>query len=210
MCGRYQLTTSFSLLPQLLKIETPYKFKEHYQKRNEIRPNQPILVLKNEGKLKTTLMLWGLITPFCKSPDTKLKPINARFETIETKKIFRSSWKYKRCLIPASAYIEKKHLIKKESKDTFWLGGIWSTWTSLDGSEIESCCIITTEANEVIRSLHNRMPVIIPNGGEEEWLEPNKNNQSLKELKTTYSKSNTTEWIKERISNAKNHQLNLF
>ena len=66
------------------------------------------------------------------------RPFNARSETVEEKKLFSGSWKHKRCLIPASGFFEKKYRVRKSNYETFWLGGIWSKWTSSDGAELES------------------------------------------------------------------------
>ena len=80
------------------------------------------------------------------------------------KKLFSGSWKHTRCLIPASGFFEKNYRIRKENYETFWLGGIWSKWSSPDGAELESCCVLTTKPNDLVKPLHHRMPVIVPNG----------------------------------------------
>jgi putative SOS response-associated peptidase YedK len=85
---------------------------------------------------------------------------------------FRGPWRHHRCLLPCSSYLEKGHQIQRLDGQLFWLAGIWDRWIGSDGSEVESCCVITTEANSLVQPLHNRMPVIIPNGLEEAWLEP--------------------------------------
>ena len=76
-------------------------------------------------------------------------------------------------------FLRKKFLIRKENYDTFWLGGIWSKWSSLDGAEIESFCVLTTEPNNLIKPLHHRMPVVIPNGSEKLWTEQKKESNDL-------------------------------
>ena len=181
MCGRFELKTKFDNLPKVLKQDYPRALVSKYETQNLIRPKDPILVIKNEGRIKTTFMTWGFISPWAKDPFDKEKPrpFNARSETVEEKKLFSGSWKHKRCLIPASGFFEKNYRIRKENYDTFWLGGIWSKWTSPDGAEIDSCCVLTTKPNELIKPLHHRMPVIVPYGYEEKWIEKVKDHIEL-------------------------------
>ena len=143
MCGRFELKTKFANLPEVLKQDCPIGLDSKYETQNLIRPNDPVLVIKNEGRIKTTFMTWGFISPWAKDPFDKERPrpFNARSETVEEKKLFSGSWKHKRCLIPASGFFERKYLVRKVNYETFWLGGIWSKWTSPDGAELESCCV---------------------------------------------------------------------
>ena len=140
MCGRFELKTKYDSLPKILKDDLPPGLKSKYETQNLIKPTDPVLVIKNEGKMKTTFMSWGLISPWTKYPFDKSKPLpfNARSETVEEKKLFKDSWRYKRCLIPASGFFEKGFRIRKKNHATFWLGGIWSRWLSNDGYEVES------------------------------------------------------------------------
>ena len=212
MCSRFELRTKFDKLPKVLKQDYPYGLETKYKTQNLIRPTDPVLVIKNEGKIKTTFMSWGFISPWAIDPFDKKspKPFNARAETVEEKKLFRGSWKYKRCLIPASGFFEKKFRIRRENYETFWLGGIWSKWTSPDGTEIESCCILTTEPNNLIKSLHNRMPVVVPNGYEEEWTEQVKDSDELKSLLPVMMGWSPVGWISEEVTKKQTNQLKLF
>ncbi len=156
MCGRFELKTKFENLPKVLKKDYPSGLNSKYDTRNLIKPSDPVLVIKNEGRIKTTFMTWGFIAPWAKDPFEKKRPrpFNARLETVEEKKLFNGSWKHKRCLIPASGFFEKGYRVRKVNYETFWLGGIWSKWTSPDGAELESCCVLTTEPNDLIKPLH--------------------------------------------------------
>ena len=109
MCGRFELKTKFEKLPKVLKQDYPSRVDSKYETQSLIRPNDPVLVIKNEGKIKTTFMSWGFISPWAKDPfdKEKTRPFNARSETVEEKKLFNGSWKHKRCLIPASGFFEK-------------------------------------------------------------------------------------------------------
>ena len=212
MCGRFELKTNFDKLPKVLKQDYPRGLDINYQTQNLIRPNDPILVIKNEGRIKTTFMLWGFISPWIKDPFDKKKPrpFNARSETLEEKKLFRSSWKHKRCLIPSSGFFEKNYLIRKQNCETFWLGGIWSKWISTDGVELESCCVLTTEPNELVKPLHHRMPVIIPNGYEQQWIEQVKDEDELKGLLPIMMGWSPDGWIVEETRKKDNDQMSLF
>ena len=212
MCEKYQLKTKFKNLPDLLKKDMPKALNQRYEQQFLIKPGSPILVLKHEGKIQTSIMLWGFISEWSKYPfeRSRPKPFNARSESVEGNKLFRGSWRHKRCLIPASGFIEKGHLISKKDSQTFWLGGIWSRWMSHEGSELESCCVLTTESNDLVKRFHNRMPVIIPNGLEEEWISSVKNTNELIALKPLMNKWNTKGWEAKAINKPHTNQLSLL
>ena len=90
MCGRFELKTKFENLPKILKQDYPIGLETKYEKQNLIKPTDPVLVIKNEGRIKTTFMSWGFISPWAKEPFTKERPrpFNARSETIEKKNYF--------------------------------------------------------------------------------------------------------------------------
>ncbi len=212
MCGRFELKTKFEKLPKILKQDYPIGLEIKYQPQDVIRPNDPVLVIKNEGKIKTTFMSWGFIPPWANDPFDKkiLRPFNARSETIEKKKLFSGSWKHKRCIILASGFFEKGFLIRKKNYETFWLGGIWSKWNSPDGAEIESCCVLTTEPNDLIKPLHHRMPVIVPDGYEEIWTEQVKDSDELKGLTLMMRDWLPNEWVSEEVNKKETGQMSLF
>ena len=212
MCGKFELKTKFENLPKILKQDYPSGLKTKYEPQNLIRPTDPVMVIKNEGKIKTTFMSWGFISPWAKKPfeKGKTRPFNARSETVEEKKLFSESWKYKRCLIPASGFFEKQFRIRKENYETFWLGGIWSKWASSDGAELESCCVLTTKPNDLVKPIHNRMPVVVPDGYEEEWTEHVKNADELKGLIAMMMGWSKSSWTIEEINEKATNQMNLF
>ena len=212
MCGRFELITKYDYLPKILKDEFPLGLNSKYKIQNLIKPADPVLVIKNEGKIKTTFMFWGFISPWAKNPFDKYKPkpFNARSETVEEKKLFQGSWRYKRCLIPATGFFEKGFRIRKKNYSTFWLGGIWSRWFSADGSELESFCVLTTEPNQLIKPLHNRMPCIIPNGFEEQWTKNYKNQDELNALLKIIKSWSPEDWLVEKLNNSSIKQMSLF
>jgi len=212
MCGRFELKTKFEKLPKILKQDYPRGLDNKYETQNLIKPTDPVLVIKNEGRIKTTFMSWGFISPWAKDPfDKKIpRPFNARSETVAEKKLFSGSWKHKRCLIPASGFFEKKYRIRKKNYETFWLGGIWSKWNAPDGAEFESCCVLTTQPNGLVKPLHQRMPVIVPDGFEEQWIEQVKDAYELKCLLTTIMGCSTDGWVVEEINKKATDQISLF
>ena len=212
MCGRFELTTNFKKLPKILKKDYPSGLDNQYVRQNYIRPTDPLLVIKNEGRIKTTFMSWGFISPWAKDPfdNERPRPFNARSENVEEKKLFSGSWKHKRCLIPANGFFEKKYRIRKDNYKTFWLGGIWSKWTSPFGDEIESCCILTTEPNTLIKPLHYRMPVVVPDGYEEKWTEQVKDAHELKSLLPIMMGWSPDGWVVEEINKKPFDQMSLF
>ena len=212
MCGRYELTTEFKNLPSVLKKDLPKGFEENYAQQELIRPTDPVLVLKNEGKTSTSLMLWGFISEWAKDPfdPSRPKPFNARAETVGEKKLFRGSWRHKRCVLPASGFFEKGHRISRKDSQPFWLAGIWNRWMNSEGSELETCCVLTTEPNELVRPLHNRMPVIIPDGLEEDWMASVKDGPELKALEPILSGWSPEEWMAKPINTTPTPQMSLF
>ena len=212
MCGRFELQTKFDSLPKVLKIDHPIGLKSKYETQNLIKPYDPVLVIKNEGQMKTTFMSWGFISPWAKDPfdKSRARPFNARSETVDQKKLFQASWQHKRCLLPASGFFEKGYRIRKKNHDTFWLGGIWSRWIAPDGTELESCCVLTTVSNKLVSPFHNRMPVIIPRGLEEEWTENVKDSGGLKGLIPIMMPWSPEDWILEDVNNSPLSQLSLF
>ena len=121
MCGRFELKTKFEKLPKVLKQDYPSGLDSKYDSQSLIRPNDPVLVIKNEGRIKTTFMTWGFISPWARDPFDKERPrpFNARSETVEEKKLFSGSWKHKRCLIPASGFLKKNIVFEKRIMKLF-------------------------------------------------------------------------------------------
>ena len=106
--------------------------------------------------------------------------------------------------------MKKKNLIRKENYETFWLGGIWSRWTSPDGAELESCCVLTTEPNDLVKPLHHRMPIIVPKGYEEQWTEQVKDVDELKGLLPIMMGWSPKGWVVEEVIKKPTNQMSLF
>jgi putative SOS response-associated peptidase YedK len=124
---------------------------------------------------------WGLVPHWADDLSIGSRMINARGETVASKPAFRSALKHRRCLIPADGFYEWKkigagkqpHLIRFADGRAFAFAGLWERWLSRDGgAPVDSCTIITTTPNGLLRELHDRMPVILPPAAFEEWLRP--------------------------------------
>ena len=131
-----------------------------------------LAVRQEHGQVSPALMLWGLLPEWSKDPWNGPRPFNARSETVAEKASFRGAWRHRRCLLPADGFYEKGHRLAPIDGRPFWLAGIWDRWIGPDGSEVETCCVLTTAPNALVAPLHDRMPVVVPEGLEEAWMEP--------------------------------------
>src|SRR3989338_5192885 len=178
MCGRYSLKSDPKKISSEFNLSE--KETEKLKPRYNIAPSQPVAALIREQKTKLEFLNWGLIPSWSKDPSIGSRMINARQETLAEKPSFRGLLKSRRCLVLADGFYEWKaigkrkqpHYIRLKSQDPFCFAGLWSEWMSPDGSEIQSCTIITTQPNELMQMIHNRMPVILPRKAREMWLDP--------------------------------------
>jgi putative SOS response-associated peptidase YedK len=179
MCGRYALALEADDLQEAFP---DFIFPDQFQPRYNIAPGQPILTIPNDETRKATLQVWGLIPSWAKDPEIGRGLINARAETLGEKPSFRGSYKYHRCLIPANGFFEWQaqpgttgklpFFIKMKSGEPFAFAGLWDTWQSPDGAQVASATIITTTPNELMATIHSRMPVILPKDCYTQWLDP--------------------------------------
>jgi putative SOS response-associated peptidase YedK len=200
MCGRFTLTVD----PADLQKSIPqFSFPPEGKPRFNIAPTQPVLALPNDGKSQADYFIWGLIPSWAKDPSIGARLINARAETLAEKPSFRGGFKYKRCLIFADGFYEWKsqpgtkvkvpHFIHLKSGLPFAFAGLWDEWHAPDGSLVKSCTIITTEPNELMATLHNRMPVILPSATFPQWLDPvPQKPEALQNLLVPYPSSEMT------------------
>jgi len=176
MCGRFTLIQDAAILQQHLKAQNvPY-----LQPRYNIAPGQPVLTLRKtvEGK-QWFWMRWGLIPAWAKDPTISNKLINAKAETLREKPSFREAFTKRRCLIPASGFYEwqkqgkykQPYYLTVTEREPIAMAGLWECWKSPTGQVIESCTILTTQANEKVNLLHNRMPVILERNSYDLWLD---------------------------------------
>lgn len=146
--------------------------------RYNIAPTQSIAVIRvKDSRRVIALMRWALIPNWAK--DASMTQINARSETLLEKPAFKESFERRRCLIPADGFYEWKrsgkskqpfHFVMKDNS-LFAFAGIWDCWKSPQGQFVESCAILTTGPNELLRDVHDRMPVILRSDTYQEWLD---------------------------------------
>lgn len=177
MCGRFILLTDLSIIMESFDIQ---EVACDYEPGNNIFPGQQIAAVIHEDKNLLVDFRWGLIPSWAKDPSIGNRMFNARAETISEKPSFKNAFKKCRCLIIADAFYEWKTDGKKKipikiymkSKEPFGFAGLFEHWTSPEGQLINSCTIITTEPNELVKPIHDRMPVIVPKNEESAWIDP--------------------------------------
>ena len=189
MCGRFTQRLSWRELHELLGLIGP---AQNVRPRYNVAPSQQIAVVRAaDGGRRLSMLRWGLIPTWAKDPSIGYKTINARSETAHQKPSFRAAFKARRCLIPADGFYEWKRegkakqpwLIELKEGAPFVFAGLWERWTvpaglALTGSladlapgdALETCTILTTEANAALAPIHPRMPVILPADAYDPWL----------------------------------------
>jgi putative SOS response-associated peptidase YedK len=180
MCGRYTLIASAEAIRLLFEVPT---FDERLvAPRYNIAPTQPIVIIRLGDKGRELIPVrWGLIPAWAKDPKDLPLMINARAEGIAEKPAFRGAFRYRRCLVPASGFYEwqargkgpkQPFAIRPGGDRLTAFAGLWETWHGADGSEIDTAAIVTTDANQLLLPIHDRMPVVIAPEDFEAWLSP--------------------------------------
>ncbi len=183
MCGRYALNMAPKSLAEMYEADwEDWKAAPEPSPRFNIAPTQPVLIVRNtaDARRRLAMALWGLVPSWSKDPSMAARMINARAETAAEKPSFRAAMKYRRCLVPATHFYEwqkrgtAKHpwCIRLRDGSPMAFAGLWERWSSPDGSELESCAILTTSANALMAPLHERMPVILRHEDVDRWLDP--------------------------------------
>lgn len=178
MCGRYVLKAALPDIARMLGMDVAMDLQPRYN----IAPTSdvPVCRMRDADHRELTLMRWGLVPHWAKQADAGYRMINARAETVAEKPAFRSAFRERRCLIPADGYYEWKSLeghkqpfyFSMRDGDPFCFAGLWERWQPADGDALETCTIITTEANRLGAQVHPRMPVIVSGNDYDRWLDP--------------------------------------
>jgi putative SOS response-associated peptidase YedK len=180
MCGRYTLIANAEAIRLL--FELPEFDERLVVPRYNIAPTQPIAVVRQGHQGRELIPVrWGLIPWWAKDPKTLPLMINARAEGIAEKPAYRDAFKYRRCLVPASGFYDwqtrgkgpkQPYAVQPADNAPIAFAGLWETWHSADGSEIDTGVIITTDANQLLTPIHERMPVVVEPQDFETWLSP--------------------------------------
>jgi putative SOS response-associated peptidase YedK len=167
MCGRYRLTRT-DQLAERFNVENDIAWSPRFN----IAPSQNVVVVTQDAVRPgrhASRMRWGLIPFWAKDASISYKMLNARAEAVATKPAFRAALKKRRCLIPADGFYEWKQDGKMKTPlcftmrddSVFAFAGIWERWKSPEGQVVETCSVITTTPNALLRDVHDRMPVIL-------------------------------------------------
>lgn len=178
MCGRYTLTVDQETLAVALGVEGLV----HPEPRFNVAPSQEMpAVIHRDGEPAAATLRWGLVPFWASDPSIGNRMINARSETVHGKPAFRQAFARRRCLLPADGFYEWKKApggkrpfwIHREDRDVFTFAGLHERWKDEDADEtLETFTILTTEPNELLAPIHDRMPVIVATGDRELWLDP--------------------------------------
>lgn len=178
MCGRYTLTSINGLVEEFSLIQEPLEIFPRFN----IAPSQSVPVIDNRPKQERVIstMRWGLIPFWAKNPTIGNKMINARAETVAKKPAFRDALRRRRCLVVADGFYEWKRegkskipmYVHRQSHGPIAFAGLWERWRTPEDNVLYSCTIVTTDANELMAPVHDRMPVIVDREDYDRWLDP--------------------------------------
>ena len=213
MCGRFSQTASPEIIAEQFQVTDFPLFPPRYN----IAPSQPIAVIRIEPDTTTRRLVqlrWGLIPSWAKDPKIGNQCINAKAETVAEKPSFRSAFKKRRCLVVATGFYEWQ--VQGRTKQPMWIGlrskrpfafaGLWEHWKPAEGESLETCTIITTEPNELMQPIHNRMPVILAPASYDQWLDPTfQQAEPLKALLRPYPSDELTAYPVSTLVNNPRH-----
>ena len=178
MCGRFVQYSAPAVYASDFALDLLCEVRPSYN----VAPTQSVLAVRaiEDGRRELTLLRWGLVPAWSKGPDSRFSMINARAETVSTKPAYRAAFKHRRCLIPAEGFYEWRaenggktpFLIRRKDHAPFAMAGVWELWHGADGTDLVSTTIIVTDANAVVRQIHDRMPVVIGPENYGAWLDP--------------------------------------
>ena len=217
MCGRFTLThdiktiASTILQPRTVAVPASLQTNQVVPRYN-IAPTQDVVAVMHDADLRFALLRWGLIPSWAKDASVGSRMINARAETLAEKPSFKRLLTAKRCLIVADGFYEwtqepgSKYktpmYITLANNEPFAFAGLWDTWKDSEGENVSTCTIITTDPNELMQSIHTRMPVVLPLSAREAWLSPDIHDaQHLLPLLTPYVDSPMTARPVSRLVN---------
>jgi putative SOS response-associated peptidase YedK len=193
VCGRFTSSQRQEAIGERFEVAVP----ESYQERYNLAPQQRALIVREREDAREAVMAkWGLMPHWAKDSKIAFKMINARTETLTEKPAYRGLLSRHRCLIPADGFYEwtigndgKKHPIHFHlpGRELFAFAGLWTSRTEEETGELlESCTIITTQPNELVAPVHDRMPVILSAEREAAWLDPSISKEHALSLLESY------------------------
>ena len=176
MCSRYFLDADGNIIAFTFRVPV----NERVRKRFNIAPTQeaPVIRAASDGTRELAMLRWGLVPFWARDLKIGTTMINARSEGVEAKPAFREALKQRRCLVPATGFFEwqgepgrkQPWAITLPGQPLFAFAGLWERWKPAAGEPVETFTIVTTEANEQVARIHDRMPVILPMDALDTWL----------------------------------------
>jgi len=220
MCGRYTLFASFEKILEAFDIQQAIE-EIFYEASYNIAPSQQILSIINDGaKNRMGFLKWGLIPSWAKDEKVAFKMTNARSETVSEKPSFKKSFYQRRCIIPMDSFYERKRdgntkipmRIKMKDHSLFGVAGLWDSWRSPAGELIHTCTILTTEPNDLMKDIHDRMPVILPKEQQMVWLNPQiRDEQQLHDLLVPFNHEQMVAYpVSSKVNSPKNNSAELI
>jgi putative SOS response-associated peptidase YedK len=220
MCGRFARRSTQEVLADWFGVELedmPW-FAPTFNATPQ--STQPVVRLnRDSGSREFALMRWGLVPFWAKDPKFGYSTFNARAEEVPTKPAYREALKKRRCLVPADAFYEWQRLDKKnkqpyaialKSGEPYAFAGLWETWKPQAGSPLETFTILTTDPNELMQPIHNRMPVILEPQDHERWLDPGDPARPPVDLLRPYPAEKMQAWqVSQRVGNVRNNDASL-
>jgi len=176
-----------------------------------VAPTDNVAVVLNNGVKQLVVMRWGLVPFWATDPKIASKHINARAETLTVKPAFKDAFKRRRCLVVADGFFEWQKqgatkiplFIHLEPERPFGFAGLYEIWTPPLGEKLVTCTIITTEPNELVRPIHDRMPVILPKDAEDFWLDSSvEDHTRLLDLLQPYQASDMSAFTVSKLVNS--------
>lgn len=176
MCSRYFLDADGNIIAYTFRVPVD----DRIRKRFNIAPTQdaPVVRTAKDGGREVALLRWGLVPFWAKDLAVGNRMINARAEGVEAKPAFRAAIQQRRCLVPATGFYEwrgdpgrkQPYAVTLPDRPMFAFAGLWERWKPAEGEPVDTFTIVTTDANETVAQIHDRMPVILTPEGEDTWL----------------------------------------
>jgi putative SOS response-associated peptidase YedK len=212
MCGRYSLSHSKERIEKRFKA----KFTEPWKPRFNVAPTNLMPVITNKNPTEFSIFKWGFIPSWSLDDKASTNLINARSETILTKAPFKQAIRSQRCLIPADGFFEWQRQGKNRvpfritlnSDEALCFAGIWDSWERPDNEEIiNTFTIITTSSNEIMREIHDRMPVILPPDLESTWLDNSLTETDIQMLLKPFDSDKMNSYKVNKIVNSVDYDI---
>ena len=220
MCGRYGRRADKQRIAEWMQTHDTNVFDDSYLAPTyNAAPQsmQPVVRLgEDSGQRELAVLRWGLVPAWSKDVKIAFSTINAKAETVATSPAFRESMKRRRCLIPAEWFYEwqkvdaktkQAYAIGMKDESVFAFAGLWDRWKNRQtGETLETFTVITTDPNELMESLHNRMPVIIDAKDYGHWLDPGDPARLPVDLLRPYDAEKMKAWkVSARVGNVRNN-----